>query len=152
LNPALRIEARAWQTMLAHAVGAYPEECCGALIGGAKLVTRALPLENVAPSGRQARYAVRSRDLAAAEIEARRQGLWLVGIYHSHPDCAARFSDEDQRNACPWFSYLILSVRAGRVLGALSWVLNPERGPAPEEVITPEGACPPPVLRGTKVE
>jgi len=33
----IRIEPEAWSAMLAHAAEAYPDECCGALIGTADL-------------------------------------------------------------------------------------------------------------------
>ncbi|MGE5487383.1 MAG: Mov34/MPN/PAD-1 family protein [bacterium] len=120
----IRIRRAAWRAMIEHAERAYPEECCGALIGsverGSHSVTRAVALENAA-ANRRLRYSIRPDDLAGTDAAARAEGLQLVGIYHSHPDRAASFSPEDAEGAWPWLSYVVLSLRNGRFEAARSF-------------------------------
>jgi proteasome lid subunit RPN8/RPN11 len=52
--------------------------------------------------------------------------LDIIGFYHSHPDCAAEPSDYDTRHALPVYSYVIVSVRKGKVADCKSWELDPE--------------------------
>ena len=47
--------------------------------------------------------------------EARAAGLDLIGIFHSHPDCDAYFSKTDLENSCPWYSFVVLSVKGGKL-------------------------------------
>ena len=128
--------------MLAHAIETYPNECCGAMLGrrdsGAKRVTRAIALENVFVGPRNTRYAVHPEELIEIERLARRDGLDLIGIYHSHPDRDAHFSAEDLRNSCPWYSFVVLSIREGKFDRVKSWLPDAERSQAePEELLYP---------------
>ena len=104
--------------MLLHAERSYPNECCGVMLGHIqgekKLVSEALPLENAFEGEQRERYEVRPEDLLQAERTAREQGLDLIGIFHSHPDCKAYFSDTDLKNSCPWYSFVVLSVNRGK--------------------------------------
>jgi proteasome lid subunit RPN8/RPN11 len=117
---ALRIAREAWEAMVAHAVAAYPEECCGAMLGAGGEVRLAVPLANAAES-RRTRYAILPEELLAATREARDRGLKIAGIYHSHPDGEAGFSETDLKNCCPWYAFLVLSVRNGVFAGAACW-------------------------------
>jgi len=131
------IEDDAWLLMVSHARTAYPEECCGAMLGviedGRKRVRLAVPLENASNGSRRARYELRPEDLLEADRQARRQGMDLVGIYHSHPDCGAYFSEADLKNSCPWYSFVVLSVRGGEFDHANSWLPNAEQTAAEQE-------------------
>jgi len=131
------IEDDAWRLMVSHARTAYPEECCGAMLGviedGRKRVRLAVPLENASNGSRRARYELRPEDLLEADRQARRQGMDLVGIYHSHPDCGAYFSETDLKNSCPWYSFVVLSVREGEFDHANSWLPNAEQTAAEQE-------------------
>jgi len=131
------IEDDAWRLMVSHARTAYPEECCGAMLGviedGRKRVRLAVPLENASNGSRRARYELRPEDLLEADRQARRQGMDLVGIYHSHPDCGAYFSETDLKNSCPWYSFVVLSVREGEFEHANSWLPNGEQTAAEQE-------------------
>src|ERR1700685_3953831 len=97
----IRIDRGPWREMVNHAQAVYPNECCGAMIGTIqsdnagdnKLVTHALALDNVSAGSRRARYELRPEDLMRADREARERNLDLIGIYHSHPDCGAYFSE-----------------------------------------------------------
>jgi proteasome lid subunit RPN8/RPN11 len=110
----------AWEAMLAHARAAYPEECCGVMLGAGEEVRLALPLENTAAM-RRTRYEIRPEDLLEATREARERGFGLIGVYHSHPDRDAYFSETDLKNCCPWYLYLVLSIKDGAFDHAACW-------------------------------
>ena len=133
----IRIEAAPWASMVAHAQRAYPNECCGAMLGstgdGVKLVREALPLENAFEGAQAARYELRPEDLLAADRAARERGMELIGIYHSHPDCGAYFSQTDLQNSCPWYSFVVLSIQKGEFHHANSWLPNAEQTEAVQE-------------------
>jgi len=141
----IRIEAEPWAAMLAHASQTYPNECCGAMLGrrgadGEKTVTRAIPLENAFPGSQASRYEVRPGDLLAAEKAARAANLSLIGIYHSHPDCDAYFSETDLRNSCPWYSFVVLSLRGGSFHHANCYLPDADRTSALQEPLScPDG-------------
>ncbi len=142
----IRIEREAWSVMREHAERAYPNECCGAMMGqidsGTKLVRRAVALDNAYAGSQKARYEVRTEDLLEADRLARRDGLDLIGIYHSHPDCDAYFSQTDLKNSCPWYSFVVMSIRSGKFDHATSWLPNPEQTAAePEQIVYPEEAA-----------
>ncbi len=136
----IEIEDAPWQTMVLHAERTYPDECCGAMLGHVqgdlKRVTEAIPLENAFVGQKQARYELRPEDLLAAERAARERGLDLLGIFHSHPDCDAYFSETDLKNSCPWYSFVVLSIQSGVFDHANSWLPNAEQTHAEKEELT----------------
>ncbi|MEO8660664.1 MAG: M67 family metallopeptidase [Bryobacteraceae bacterium] len=133
----IKIESDAWQVMVAHARSAFPNECCGAMLGSSdgetKSVKVAVPLENAFEGSQAARYDIRPEDLLAADREARRQGLDLIGIFHSHPDCDAYFSETDLKNSCPWYSFVVLSIKKGEFDHAASFLPDFEQTAAAKE-------------------
>jgi len=139
----ISINNDAWQTMVAHAEAKFPNECCGAMIGrihdSTKHVTRAEPLENAYAGAQGARYELRPEDLLEADKKARAAGLDLIGIFHSHPDCDAYFSKTDLENSCPWYSFVVLSIKGGKFDHANSFLPNAEQTAAEkEELIWPK--------------
>ena len=114
-----------------HGAEAYPEECCGALVGdaesGRKVVRATRRFENRNTGSRGHRYYVGPEAYREAEAWARTDGFDVVGIYHSHPDHPARPSEYDREQAWPWYSYLILSVERGLPRNLTSWVLTEDR-------------------------
>ena len=136
----IRIEPEPWRQMVEHARSTYPNECCGAMIGsvedGRKVVSIALPLENAYAGAKAARYELRPEDLLHADREARSRKMDLVGIYHSHPDCGAYFSETDLKNSCPWYSFVVLSIQKGEFDHANSWLPNAEQTAAEKEELT----------------
>jgi proteasome lid subunit RPN8/RPN11 len=136
----IRIETEPWAAMVAHARQAYPNECCGAMLGavddGRKVVREALPLENAFEGVQATRYQLRPEDLLEADAAARRRGMELIGIYHSHPDCDAYFSETDLKNSCPWYSFVVLSIQSGDFHHANSWLPNFEQTEAAKEELT----------------
>ncbi|HEY6346862.1 MAG TPA: M67 family metallopeptidase [Bryobacteraceae bacterium] len=133
----IRIDNKAWETMVAHAESKFPNECCGAMIGnidgGEKRVTLAVPLENAYAGAQGARYELRPQDLLEADRSARSSGLDLIGIFHSHPDCDAYFSKTDLDNSCPWYSFVVLSVKSGKFDHAASFLPNADQTAAEKE-------------------
>jgi proteasome lid subunit RPN8/RPN11 len=69
------------------------------------------------------------------EKAAREKGLDIIGFYHSHPDAPARPSKYDLDHAWPWYSYVIVSIKAGEADVMTSWVLREDRGAFGEEDI-----------------
>jgi len=142
----IRITNTPWRVMVQHAKQSYPNECCGVMLGrgveaenpdlqlrGAanKEILRAVPLENVYEGGQADRYEIRPMDLLRVEREARAEGLALLGIYHSHPDCEAYFSQTDLENSCPWYSFLVISIQQGRFQDANCFQPNADCTAAP---------------------
>ena len=133
----IQIDRGPWREMVNHAQAAYPNECCGAMLGSAdgdkKTVRAVMALENSFAGAQAARYELRPEDLLAADKAARERQMDLIGIYHSHPDCDAYFSKTDLENSCPWYSFIVLSMRKGEFLHANSWLPNYERTEAAKE-------------------
>jgi proteasome lid subunit RPN8/RPN11 len=133
----IRVEENAWRVMVDHARATYPNECCGAMLGSVdgdeKRVRVAVPLENTFSGAQSARYELRPEDLLAADRKARDQGMDLVGIFHSHPDCDAYFSETDLKNSCPWYSFVVLSIKNGEFDHANSFLPNSEQTAADKE-------------------
>ena len=139
----IKIDSGAWQTMVDHAQSTFPDECCGVMVGSIdgenKAVTTALALENAYKGKQEDRYEIRPEDLLAADKSARAQGLDLIGIFHSHPDCDAYFSKTDLENSCPWYSFVVLSIKAGKFDHANSFLPNADQTAAEkEELIWPK--------------
>lgn len=126
----IEIEEQAWKQMVEHACGTYPEECCGAMIGtmdssGRKVITRSLALENASEGEKRTHYVLRPEDIVRAQKQANREGLDVLGFYHSHPDCDAYFSETDRKNSY-WYSFLVLSIRNGQFSHANCYMPNTE--------------------------
>jgi proteasome lid subunit RPN8/RPN11 len=116
-----------------HGVEAYPDECCGAMIGRDGIVTRTYALPNATEEGPRRRFRIRPQDYREAERQATESGADLVGFYHSHPDHPARPSQYDLDHAWPVFSYVIVSVREGVAEDMTSWRLREDRSVFDEE-------------------
>lgn len=133
----IEIEKHAWASMVLHAERSYPDECCGAMIGRIqgenKTVMEAVPLANSFSGEKGARYELRPQDLLAADKAARSSGLDLIGIFHSHPNCDAYFSETDLKNSCPWYSFVVLSIRDGKFDHANSFLPDADQTRADRE-------------------
>ena len=125
-------------------VETYPHECCGALLGrdsdaagpdSKREVLGLHPLVNRRDDSPRNRFSVTAEDVRDAENAAARQGLEIIGWYHSHPDHPARPSAYDREHAWPWYSYIIVSVNDGVAQEMTSWRLNDDREEfAPEAI------------------
>lgn len=124
-----------------NAEAAYPEEAAGLLLGriedgDLRRVARVLPLANEWQAGdRHHRYRLEPLQLMAAEDEADRDGMAIVGIFHSHPDHPAQPSPFDLDQALPFYSYLITRVDSGAAIESRAWRLTDDRGRFDEEPV-----------------
>jgi proteasome lid subunit RPN8/RPN11 len=117
----------------AEGSAAYPNECCGIMIGrdvsdGAcarRIVERLEPMQNVFDAEQQRRrFAVDPLALMKAEKSAADAGQLVLGFYHSHPDHPARPSEFDREHAWPFYSYIIVSIAQGKPVDMTSWLLD----------------------------
>ena len=119
------------ERMRAHGEETYPHECCGFMLGsaeeGLQRISEVRSQENERTDSRENRFVISPQQFRAAEKYARKAGLLLVGIYHSHPDSPARPSEYDRDHAWPWFSYVIVSVKGGKAAEANAWQLRDDR-------------------------
>ena len=108
---------------------AYPNECCGILVGrdvqGRRLVERLMQGTNVFEADEQYhRFSIDPRQQMKAEREAEAEGKVVLGFYHSHPDHPARPSEYDREHAWPFYSYVIVAIARGNAADMTSWVLD----------------------------
>ena len=134
------INQESWDVMVAHAEKTFPNECCGAMLGSIdgdeKKVLKAVTIENSYTGEQGARYELRPEDLLEADRQARAAGMDLIGIFHSHPDCDAYFSKTDLENSCPWYSFVVLSIKNGKFDHANSFLPNADQTAAEKEELT----------------
>ena len=123
-----------WTTAVARVVDdearwAYPDECCGWLLGpGAGLVTAVASAANEEGAAQsRMRYLMTAHSYRQAEARASGEGLQIVGVYHSHPDHPARPSATDLAEAWPSWLYVIVPVTAGTPGEARAWTLQDDR-------------------------
>ena len=114
----------------AAGVTAYPDECCGLLIGhdiddGGIEVVRVAMSENVEPGDRRSRFEIDPRLLIALRRDLRGARDRIVGHYHSHPDHPARPSAHDAERAWePEMVWLITAVIGGEATETTAHVLE----------------------------
>lgn len=84
--------------MIAHALEADPEECCGILTGADSVVTGGRRVRN-AHDNPVSRYTMDPLDIMAMERKADDRGEEFVAIYHSHTYSQGYPSETDIRNA-----------------------------------------------------
>ena len=123
-----------------HAQKDYPYECCGILLGkfenGEKTVTQVLEISNEKEEGsRHNRYLIPSSKILETELYAIKNGLDIVGFYHSHPDHSSTPSAYDVEHALPVYSYLIVSVYDAKAVDFTISVLSNDREKFEKELI-----------------
>jgi proteasome lid subunit RPN8/RPN11 len=123
-----------------HVEKAYPDEGAGFLIGfdegNNRRVTWIMPLLNEREDkARRNRYLINPNDMLKGEKLAKRRGLEVVGVFHSHPDHPNQPSEFDREWALPWFSYVITNVYDGGAKSSRSWRLKENRSGFEEEEI-----------------
>ena len=127
-HPPLHLPAHQRAAIEQLARAGYPHEACGLLLGrldrDATRLARVTHARNLATDRLADRYTLDPQDYLAADEEARRDGLEIVGIWHSHPDHPARPSATDLRNAWPDYTYLIVAVHQGEVVDLTAWRLD----------------------------
>ena len=123
-----------------HAQKDYPYECCGILLGkfenGEKTVTQVLEILNEKEDeNKHNRYLIPSSKILETELYAIKNGLDIVGFYHSHPDHSAIPSAYDVEHALPVYSYLIVSVYDAKAIDFTISVLSTDRAKFEKELI-----------------
>jgi proteasome lid subunit RPN8/RPN11 len=147
----LKLLSQHLQTISTHAQTAYPEECCGIILGhlesNSKTVVELLPTENAwSPEAlpdlptenleysKKRRYAIAPEVMLQAQKQARERKLNIIGIYHSHPDNPAIPSEFDRLLAWQEYSYIIVSVQNGQAEDIKSWSLDDNHHFQEEEI------------------
>jgi proteasome lid subunit RPN8/RPN11 len=115
-----------------HGERDYPFECCGLLIGNfeqnRKVVLETYPISNAREEeAKRNRFLIRPEELMRGEKYARERKLDVLGFYHSHPDDRAVPSKYDLDHAWPVYSYIVVSILAGRADDLRSWEMETDR-------------------------
>jgi len=137
----LQLSAEPEKNIRADGEAAYPNECCGVLIGeidndGVKTVKSTLTIDNAREDGEQYhRFLITPEDMMKAEQTARSMKLDVIGFYHSHPDHPSAPSGYDKDHALPFYSYVIVSVDKGKAQILTSWELTNDRSDFIQEKI-----------------
>jgi len=144
----LRIPDPLFDAIRRHAEEAFPNECCGVMLGtigeGSKLVSAIHSIENRFDSPeRYHRFLITPDDYRRAEAAARKQKVDILGFYHSHPNASSIASRYDLDHAFPWFSYLIVSVFDRIYRDHHSWIMENDRSKFSEEGVILEHSLTP---------
>ena len=135
----INITQKIVDTFISHGEKDYPHECCGFILGQFKdegsFGVEYIPASNVKEENRERRFLIDPLAYQKAEDEADERDMSVISIVHSHPDHPAKPSDFDLDHAWPGFSYIIISVKLGKVAGYRSWQLNENRSFFVEENI-----------------
>jgi proteasome lid subunit RPN8/RPN11 len=138
----MKLSRQLLQQIHRHLESGYPNEACGVMLGKAGVVTEVVAADNErteqpASGGESARnrYLIDPLAYMKIEREADKRGLDMIGIYHSHPDVAARPSQFDLDHAWPNFSYLIVSVVKGKAVESNSWRMRDDRTAFDQEAV-----------------
>ncbi len=107
------LNRRNYEEILAHGMSELPNEACGLIAGrikeGDKIIEKVYLLSNADHSPEH--FSMEPQEQFTAVKDMRKNGLVLLGNFHSHPASPARPSQEDIRLAfAPDYSYLILSL------------------------------------------
>ena len=130
-----------------HGEETFPQECCGLLLGTMdgtrREAHRVVRARNINTDRAEDRYEIHPADRLQAEGEAASSDLAVIGVYHSHPDHDACFSEtdlqgsEEYRMGQPWlppaYSYVVVSIRSGKRAARKSFIVV--EGSAEEETI-----------------
>ena len=124
----IRLRADQLAQIRTAAERAYPEECCGLLVGhGSDVleVTRVVESPNIRRDRARDRFEVDPKIRLAVERAVRGTSERLVGHYHSHPDHPARPSEIDRSMAFePELVWVIVGVGAAGVLDIRAYKLR----------------------------
>ena len=129
MSAALALSRHHLARMEEHARTAYPEECCGILVGarGDRTVIASVhPTPNRHATRARDRYQVDPREILRLDRAAQGQGHEVVGFYHSHPDHPPAPSPTDAAQAWHGYLYLIVAVAAGGHTETKAWTYDEE--------------------------
>ena len=149
VNPRLApvvIRGRLLNEIYTHALESPPEECCGLLTGRAagcfeavhrsrNEMTRLHRQDPIAhPRGGERAFHMNEFDYVRVQRDAETAGARVTGVYHSHVEAGAYFSEDDQESALlelypfPKVDHIVISVvdRAVKEVAAFRWL--PDEG------------------------
>lgn len=116
------------ERIIHDAIQTFPDECCGFLYGSEtgddRLILEVQAVDNSKDGDKRRRFEIKALDYLRAERYAEANNLQLLGVYHSHPDHPSVPSEHDRVAAQPYFSYVIVSILAGKYNTLQSWRLN----------------------------
>ena len=133
----MRCDARIREAIADAARREAPRECCGLLLGSADAIVEAVSVANISPH--IGRFELDPAGHIRVRREARRRGLLVVGVFHSHVNTPAAPSPRDLAEAAyPEYLCGIVSLRSSDAefrlfeLGAESYdevaiVIDPDR-------------------------
>ena len=134
LRPVIRMN----EAQIAHIKGAgeraYPEECCGLLVGHAPradevAVTRIVDSPNVHPERTRDRFEIDPKIRFDVERDLRGSAERIIGHFHSHPDHPAEPSETDRAMAFePELIWVIVAVADGRAGETRAFKVDEARG------------------------
>ena len=139
----LRIPAQLMAEIQRHAEQQYPEEGAGLILGSLdgedRIARSVLPVNNTFEAQQRGRrYLIDPMAILKAEEEAQREGLSVLGVFHSHPDHPPTPSKFDLEWAVPWYVYLITAVRQGIAEQTRAWRLQEDHAQMTEEQLAIE--------------
>lgn len=127
----LELDERHQQEIHRIATRAYPNECCGLLIGkedgGVRMVEVVRATANQRTDSLHNRYLIDPEEIRDVEKDLRGSDSQIIGFFHSHPDVPAQPSSFDLDHAWPWYSYLIVSVVRRDPQEMLCWRMRDDR-------------------------
>ncbi|MEM5947420.1 M67 family metallopeptidase [Spirochaetia bacterium 38H-sp] len=106
----MKISREIYQGIAEHSISELPNEACGYIAGKGDTAEKQYRLTNADASCEH--FSFIPEEQFATLKDARKHGLALIAVYHSHPSTPARMSDEDIRLANDTeMRYLIYSVK-----------------------------------------
>ncbi len=102
-----------------HASAAYPDECCGVLIGPPPKydewrITKVVPSDNVTSGDPRTAFEIDPTLLIRTQKGLRGSGEEIIGYYHSHPNGAAEPSGKDKAGALELEKIWIIAALASK--------------------------------------
>ena len=127
----MKISRSEADAMVAHALEGYPFEACGVLLAARAdehRALRAMRAQNREVELPRVRYQIAPEELIGIQRDARKEGLDIIGYYHSHPDHPARPSETDRRIAALGISdgvfHVVIGVEEGQRGSPTAWVFR----------------------------
>ena len=118
------------QKLARHLMQVYPNEGCGILLGRDVRIEKIKPAENlITDENGRTHFKMDPLTIYKEECEAQKEGLEVIGFYHSHPDKKAIPSKSDEEYMIPEMLYIIVSVYSGEIADIKGYIKSyPEPG------------------------
>ena len=136
----VKISREAYDGMIKHCESGYPYEVCGVMIGNGDEISHYRECKNLIAEDNvetefknsnkldkerlRDRFELDPKSYMEADEWARKNGLEILGIYHSHPDHPSKPSETDRQVASPFWGYIIYSINEGKFNDARIWYIN----------------------------